>query len=138
MVTGASRGIGRATALELARCGAHVIAHYGSSESHAKSLQQEIAQAGGSAEIVAADLATPDGPHRLAAEVRRLTGDALDVIVSNAGLLNESKLSNETVEGFDRQMAINARAPFFLVQQLDTALREGSSIVTLSSITACR
>jgi 3-oxoacyl-[acyl-carrier protein] reductase len=77
LVTGASRGIGRAAALALARGGAQVLVHYGRSAAEAEAVVQEIRTAGGRAEMVSADMAAPDGPHRLAAEVRRIIGNRL-------------------------------------------------------------
>jgi len=61
LVTGASRGIGRATATALAAAGAHVLVHYGRSSQEAESLVDSIRAKGGRAEAIRADLATPDG-----------------------------------------------------------------------------
>ena len=71
LVTGASRGIGRATALALAKGGAQVLVHYGRGAAEAETVVGEIRDAGGRADAVSADVAAPDGPHKLAAEVRR-------------------------------------------------------------------
>ena len=79
LVTGASRGIGRATARALARAGARVLVHYGNSAKDADSLVAEIREAGGSADAVGADLSAPDGAHELAAEVRKLVGGARSI-----------------------------------------------------------
>src|ERR1700678_2081212 len=79
LVTGASRGIGRATALALAKAGAQVLAHYGHGAKEAEAVVAEIRGSGGRAESVSADLAAPDGPMKLAAQVRRIAGDRLDV-----------------------------------------------------------
>jgi len=84
LVTGASRGIGRASALALAKAGAQVLVHYGNGEKAAAAVVAEISQAGGRAEKVAADLRAPDGPHALAARVRAIVGDRLDILVANA------------------------------------------------------
>ena len=65
LVTGASRGIGRATARALARAGARIFVHYGNSAKDADSLVAEIREAGGRADAVGADLSAPDGPRRL-------------------------------------------------------------------------
>jgi 3-oxoacyl-[acyl-carrier protein] reductase len=70
LVTGASRGIGRATATVLARAGAHVLVHYGRSAHEAKSLVSEIQTKGGRAEAISADLGTPNGAVLLAKQVR--------------------------------------------------------------------
>jgi hypothetical protein len=70
LVTGASRGIGRASALALAQAGAQVLVHYGNSAQAAEAIVAEIRQSGGKAEKLAADLATPNGPHDLARRVR--------------------------------------------------------------------
>lgn len=136
LVTGASRGIGRATARALATAGARVIVHYGSARNEADALVAEIRAAGGNADAVGADLGAPDGAHKLAAEVRKLVGERLDILVANAGVATAATIEDQTVEEFDRMFAVNVRAPFFLVQQLLPLLGDGSSVVLLSSLVA--
>ena len=136
LVTGASRGIGRATALALARAGAHVLVHYGRSTQEAKSLVAEIQTKGGRADAISADLGTPDGAALLAKQVRSTVGDRLDVVVLNAGISKAARIADYNVEDFDSLYATNVRGPFFLVQQLLPALGEGSSIVVISSLGA--
>jgi 3-oxoacyl-[acyl-carrier protein] reductase len=85
LITGASRGMGRATALALAAAGARVIVHFGRNANEAKRVVDQIRATGGRADAVSADLAAPDGAHALAAQVRNLIGDRLDIFVSNAG-----------------------------------------------------
>jgi 3-oxoacyl-[acyl-carrier protein] reductase len=136
LVTGASRGMGRATALALAAAGARVIVHYGRNADEAKSVVDQIRSAGGRADAIAADLAAADGAHRLAAQVRSLIGDRLDIVVSNAGISKAAAIEDMTVEDFDNLFAVNVRAPYFLVQQLLPMLGTGSALVFLSSLGA--
>jgi 3-oxoacyl-[acyl-carrier protein] reductase len=136
LVTGASRGIGRATASALAEAGAHVLVHYGRSVQEAESLVAEIQTKGGRANAISADLGTPDGAALLANQVRSIIGDRLDVLVLNAGISKAARIANYTVEDFDNLFATNVRGPFFLVQQLLPILGEGSSIVVISSAAA--
>ena len=112
LVTGASRGIGRATAAALAEAGAHVLVHYGRSSEDAESLVDSIRAKGGRAEAIRADLATADGVTSLAKEVRSIGGDP-----------------RHTIEDVDNLFATNVRSPFFLIQQVLSILGEGSNIV---------
>src|SRR4051812_14127132 len=136
LVTGASRGMGRATALALGAAGARVIVHYGRNADEAKAVVDQIRAAGGRADAVAGDLAAPDGPHTLAAQVRHLIGNRLDILVSNAGISNAAPLENITVKEFDDLFAVNVRAPYFLLQQLLPILSDGGSVVFVSSLGA--
>jgi NAD(P)-dependent dehydrogenase (short-subunit alcohol dehydrogenase family) len=136
LVTGASRGIGRAIALALAKAGAQVLVHYSSGETEATAVVAEIRQAGGRAEKVTADLRAPDGPHALAKRVRAIVGDRLDILVSNAGISKVASIEEMTVGDFDDLFAVNVRAPYFLVQQLLPTLHKNTSIVLLSSLAA--
>jgi len=136
LVTGASRGIGRATAAVLAEAGAHVLVHYGRSAREAKSLVAEIRTKGGRADAISADLGTPDGASLLAKQVRTIVHDRLDVLVLNAGISKLAHIADYTMEDFDNLFATNVRGPFFLVQQLLPVLGEGSSIVAISSVVA--
>jgi 3-oxoacyl-[acyl-carrier protein] reductase len=138
LVTGASRGIGRATAAALAEAGAHVLVHYGRSAQQAESLVSEIQTKGGRADAISADLGTPDGASLLAKQVRSIVGDRLDVLVLNAGISLRAPIAEYTVEDFDTLFATNVRGPFFLVQQLLPVLGEGSNIVVISSLGARR
>jgi 3-oxoacyl-[acyl-carrier protein] reductase len=136
LVTGASRGIGRATALALAQAGAQVLVHYGRGAAEAEGVVAEIRKAGGRAEAIAADLGAPDGAHTLAKKVRGVVGDRLDVLVANAGIARSKTIEETSVEDFDAMFAVNVRAPFFLVQQLLPILGKGSSIILVSSLAA--
>ena len=136
LVTGASRGIGRATALALARAGAHVLVHYGRSRPEAELLVVEIRGKGGNADAISADLGTPEGAALLAKQVRSIVGDRLDVLVLNAGISKAARIADYTAEDFDSLFATNVRGPFFLVQQLLPVLAEGSSIVVITSLGA--
>ena len=136
LVTGASRGIGRATALALANAGARIIIHYGRSASDADSLCKQIQAAGGDADTISADLAAPDGAAKLAEQVRAIVGEKLDILVANAGISKAAPIEDHTVEDFDRLFATNVRGPFFLVQQLLPLLGENSSVVLVSSLAA--
>jgi NAD(P)-dependent dehydrogenase (short-subunit alcohol dehydrogenase family) len=136
LVTGASRGIGRATALALARAGAHVLVHYGRSAQEAESLVAAIQAEGGRANAVSADLGTPDGASLLAKLVRTIVGDRLDALVLNAGISKSALIADHTLQDFDNLFATNVRGPFFLLQHLVPVLGEGSSIVVISSLGA--
>ena len=136
LVTGASRGIGRSSALALAQAGGRVLIHYSRGEQEAEAVVQEIRKAGGSADKVAADLRLPNGPHDLAKRVREIVGERLDILVANAGVAKSATIEATTIEDFDNLFAVNVRAPFFLVQQLLPALVSGSSIVFVSSLVA--
>jgi len=134
LVTGASRGIGRAIAVALAKSGARVLAHYRRSKPEAEALVTQIRNSGGRGNVVQGDLATADGPHRLAAQVREIVGERLDILVANAGISKPATLEKTVVEDFDELFAVNVRAPFFLIQQLLPVLGDGSSITLVSSL----
>jgi 3-oxoacyl-[acyl-carrier protein] reductase len=136
LVTGASRGIGRATAEALAKMGARVIVHYGRSAAEADTLVAEIRAAGGSADAAQADLSAPRGASALAEQVRAIVGQRLDIFVSNAGVSKAAAIEGHTIEDFDDLFATNVRSPFFLVKELLPLFREGSSIVVVTSLAA--
>jgi 3-oxoacyl-[acyl-carrier protein] reductase len=136
LVTGGSRGIGRASALALAAAGAQVLVHYNRGASEAEAVVAEIHAAGGRVDRLMADLSAPDGAHQLAKQVRNIVGSRLDILFANAGVSRSVSIEDTSVEDFDALFATNVRAPFFLVQQLLPILRHGSSVTLVSSLAA--
>jgi NAD(P)-dependent dehydrogenase (short-subunit alcohol dehydrogenase family) len=136
LVTGASRGIGRATAQALARVGAQVIVHYGRAAAEAAAVVDEIRAAGGRADAVKADLSISEGAATLAKQVRAIVGDHLDIFVSNAGISKAASIEDHTIEDFDKLFATNVRSPFFLVKELLPLFGDGSNIILVSSLAA--
>src|SRR6202046_1914966 len=136
LVTGASRGLGRASALKLAQAGAQVLVHFSSGPEEAERVVAEIRKGGGRADSVGVDLAAADGPHKLAKRTREIIGDRLDIPIAHAGVSKAAKIEDTTVKDFDDLFAVNVRAPFFLVQQLLPLMSSGGSIVFLSSVAA--
>ena len=129
LVTGASRGMGRASALALASAGAQVLVHYGRGAKEAGGVVAEIRKGGGRADAIAMDLAAADGASKLARQARSIIGDRLDILVANAGISKAATIEEMTVEDFDKLFAVNVRAPYFLVQQLLPVLGDGSSVI---------
>ncbi|WP_232110445.1 SDR family oxidoreductase [Nocardia wallacei] len=131
LVTGASRGIGRAIAQRLGEDGALVAVHYGSNDRAAQETVAAVEQAGGQAFPVRADLTATDGVDQL---FNGLEGRPLDIVVNNAAVaVPEATIEKATVEQFDRQFALNVRAPFFVVQRALPLLRDGGRIINISS-----
>src|SRR5260221_11795149 len=97
-VGGASRGIGRATALALAETGAHILVHYGRSAQEAQSLVESIHSKGGCADAIRADFGTPEGATLLAKEVRSIVGKQLNVLVLTAVISKAATIKDHTVE----------------------------------------
>lgn len=136
LVTGASRGIGRATAQALASAGARVIVHYGRAAAEADAVVAGVRAAGCLADAVTADLSVPEGAATLASQVRAIAGDRLDIFVSNAGISKAAAIEDHTIEDFDNLFATNVRSPFFLVKELLPLFGDGSNIVLVSSLAA--
>jgi NAD(P)-dependent dehydrogenase (short-subunit alcohol dehydrogenase family) len=136
LVTGASRGIGRAAALALSKAGAQVLVHYGRGAAEARTVVDEIRAAGGKAEAIGSDLSDPLAAHRLASKAHEIVGERLDILVANAGVSKAATIEETTIEDFDALFAVNVRAPYFLVQQLLPILKEGSSVIFTSSLAA--
>lgn len=117
LVTGASRGIGRGIAVELARAGCRIAINYaGNAEAAAEALRL-VRAAGGDGFTVQADIAVPADRERLVAETARVFG-RIDLLVNNAGVapLVRADLLEAGEESFDRLFAINLKGPFFLTQ----------------------
>jgi len=130
LVTGATSGIGRAVALQLARDGAEVLVH-GRDAARGAETVQEITAAGGKASFLAADLGDVADVQRLASDV----GD-VDILINNAGIALFASTAEFDVSAFDKMFASNVRAPFFLVAAFapGMAARGHGSIVSLSSM----
>ena len=137
LVTGASRGIGRAIARRLADDGAHVFVHYNRSSSEADQLVAEIEQAGGSAEAIGANLEKVESVDQLVADAKsKLAGRKLDILVNNAGILENHSLGEADVAALDRLLAVNVRAPYQLTSGLVGSLSDDARILFTSSIVA--
>ncbi|WP_326948367.1 SDR family oxidoreductase [Amycolatopsis sp. NBC_01307] len=132
LVTGATAGIGRAVALDLAAHGIDVIAH-GRDPERGAQLVKEITAEGGTARFVGADLTDPGEVVALAAAA----GD-VDILVNNAGSYAFTSTPDTTADSFDRQFALNTRAPFLLVGALAPAMAERGhgTIVNITSTAA--
>jgi 3-oxoacyl-[acyl-carrier protein] reductase len=137
LVTGASRGIGRAIAQRLAREGAAVAINYARNADDAVKLKNEIEDAGGKAFTVQADVARVGEVVRLFDETLAHFG-RLDILVNNAGIMFTKSVSATTEAEFDRIFAINVKGVFFACQQAATRLADGGRIINLSSSTTAR
>ncbi|MFC4100901.1 SDR family oxidoreductase [Paenibacillus xanthanilyticus] len=138
LVTGASRGIGRAIAIRLAKEGALVAVHYGRGSDAAEEVVREITRDGGAAFALGAELGTLEGVGRLYDQLddalHARTGEAkLDILVNNAGMGLVANLEDTTERQFDEVVGLNMKAPFFLVQQALPRLRDNGRIINLSS-----
>ncbi len=132
IVTGASHGIGRAIAERLAEEGAIVVVNYSKSAEKAQQVVAGIQAKGGKALAVQADMSQ-------VADARRLVVDAvkqfnrLDILVNNAGKFMPKPLEETTEEDFNGVIALNAKGPYFAMQEAARVLKDGGRIVNVST-----
>jgi 3-oxoacyl-[acyl-carrier protein] reductase len=132
IVTGASNGIGRAIAERLAQDGATVVVNYGKSADKAKAVVAGIASKGGNAVTIQADMSK-------VADARRLVQDTvtkfgrLDILVNNAGMFIFKPLVETTEKEFDQIFALNAKGPYYAMQEAAKVIEGGGRIVNIST-----
>ncbi len=143
LVTGSSRGMGRATAIRLAADGALVAVHYAENKDAAAEVVAAIESDGGRAFAVGARLGVPGDVEELfgalePALLDRTGSTDLNILVNNAGVMSGTEPLSRTTEGFDRLFAVNARAPYFLIRRALENMPDGGRIVNISSgLTRC-
>jgi len=143
LVTGGSRGIGRATSYELARLGYVVAVHYRADAAAAEQTVAGVRQRGSDSFALQADFAAPDGVEKLFGEFDRIMSQrgqpaSLDLLVNNAGVADGGTLEETSPELFDRQFALNVKAVFFSTQNAIKRMTTGARIINVSSVLSSR
>ena len=135
LVTGASRGIGRAIALELARQGANVAIVYAGNEQKAKEVQEEIQAMGRKAEIYRCNVADFEAAKGLVDQVLEDFG-GLDILVNNAGIVKDGMVLSMKEEDFDRVVDINLKGAFNLIKHTYSHFmrKRAGRIVNITSV----
>lgn len=129
LVTGASRGIGKAVAVALAAAGASVIVHYHRQKEAAETLASDI----GASRIVQADLGSTESIDKLARELLE-SRTRLNILINNAGIWGPTPLGATTLAQLEAMLNVNVKGMFWLTQRLLPCLQDGARIVNLSSI----
>ena len=132
LVTGASRGIGRACALELSRRGARVAVHYHQQREAAERVAGEIGDGRGRVPVLQADIGVPEQLEKLFAAVEEAF-HGLDILVNNAGEISVKPSVEVTTEEWERMLDVNARSTLLCTQQAVRLMREGGYIVNVST-----
>lgn len=134
VVTGGSRGIGRAVVLRLARDGAIVVFNYAQNRDAADEVVRQAEKAGGNVAAVQMDLAEPGAAEEFMATAERRLG-GLDILVNNAATHTEVVPIAQTEEAvFDRVMAVNAKSVFLTIRYAARHMRDGGRIVNISTL----
>lgn len=132
IVTGASRGIGRQVAIQLAQSGAKVAVNYASSQGKADEIVKSIEQFGGQAAAIPADVSKVSEVEALFTETMKRFGH-VDILVNNAGIMENNAISDVTEEMFDRHFALNVKGTYFACQQAMKHMARGGTIINFST-----
>lgn len=132
IITGASRGIGRQIALQLASQGIKVVVNYSASERKANEVVQEIEQSGGEAIAIRADVSKVTEVDLLFSETLKQFGQ-IDILINNAGIMECKALADVSEELFDRHFAINVKGTYFACQQAMKHMSRGGTIINFST-----
>ncbi len=133
LVTGGSRGIGRAIAERLAADGAEVVLSYAVNAGAAADVVAVITAAGGRAHAVAADLRDPGAARQLYDQAEKIAGP-LDILINNAAIAGTGMIADTSDEDFDAVMTANVKSPFSLIREAVRRLRDGGRIVNISTV----
>ncbi|KAK1710646.1 short chain dehydrogenase [Colletotrichum lupini] len=140
IVTGGSRGIGAAIAVELAKRGANVVITFVSenSVSVAQDVVNSVKALGNGADAVAvrADVSSPDSPVRVIEATVKAFGEHIDILVNNAGITSKLPVSEVTPANFQESIDVNLKGPFFMSQAVIPHLRRPGRIINITSVAA--
>ena len=139
VVTGASRGIGKETALRLASAGATVVVHYRNSRAAADDVVRQIEVDGGSGFALQTDFSDPAGPRRFYERLdpelqQRFGSNRFDILINNAGAGTRAVIEDVSEKDLDETLQVDLKSPFFLIKYASSRLRDGGRIVNVSSM----
>jgi 3-oxoacyl-[acyl-carrier protein] reductase len=134
IITGASRGIGRASAIALAAQGLRIVVNYAGSDDEAAKVVGEIESAGGTARAIKADVASSSDVARLFDEAEAAF-EGIDVVVASAGIMSVGAIAEVSDDDFDRLVGVNLRGTFNVFREAARRLRDDGRLIGLSSST---
>lgn len=135
IITGSSRGLGKKTAIALAKQGANVVVNYNSNESEALSTVNEILSDGGNAIAIKTDVSKSEDVNNLFEKTIEHFGK-IDIVVNNAGIMATKFLKDFSEEEFDKHFSINVKSVFLMMKKASETLEQNGRIINISSSTS--